>query len=259
MIQKKTSTLRRLAMQGFELVAGGHNFYALLEFDISELRNYLRSKRQRGEGGTLFAFIIKAIAECLKEFPVFNAMIDLRKTTIFPEIDINIPIEIERNGEYFTKQCIIRDANLKTVKQISDAIDASKSNKEEELGFVQSKAAKRLLSIMPGGLMLLLFRMVLSNHTRVKETSGTVFVTSVSMFSNVPGYVIPFTGGPKAVSFAIGSSIRKPVVIKDSITVREMLNITVAFNHDIIDGAPAARFINKLRAYIENDYMKIIK
>jgi pyruvate/2-oxoglutarate dehydrogenase complex dihydrolipoamide acyltransferase (E2) component len=48
-------------------------------------------------------------------------------------------------------------------------------------------------------------------------------------------------------------------VRKDRIEIREMLNITVIFNHDCVDGAPAARFINELRKYVETDYRSIME
>ncbi|MFO7850240.1 MAG: 2-oxo acid dehydrogenase subunit E2, partial [Spirochaetia bacterium] len=114
-----------------------------------------------------------------------------------------------------------------------------------------------LVTSLPKALVLFLFRLILKNHRLVKKHSGTAFVTSVSMFSNAPGFVIPYAGGPKAVSFAVGSVVKKPVVIKDTIQIREIVNLTAVFNHDLVDGAPAARFINRLRRYIEQDFEKI--
>ena len=258
MVQKRTAELRRMAIHGFESVAGSHNFYALLDFDITNLRKFLRQKRQAAEGGSLFSFIIKAIAKCLEEYPEFNSMINLKHTTHFDEVDINIPIELEKNGIYYTKQNIIRNANLKTVSEIAKEIDESKRNEDDGEGFVDSKLVKAFLSILPNFIISLIFKLALLDHKLVKKMSGTVFVTSVSMFSNIPGYVIPFIGGPKAVSFAIGSSAKKPVVYKNEITIKEMLNVTISFNHDLIDGAPAARFVNKLRRYIETNYEEIM-
>jgi pyruvate dehydrogenase E2 component (dihydrolipoamide acetyltransferase) len=77
------------------------------------------------------------------------------------------------------------------------------------------------------------------------------------MFSNIPGYIIPYIGGPKACSFALGSIVKKPVVKNTNIEIREIMNITASFNHDIIDGAPAARFINTMRRYIEKNIAKV--
>ena len=83
MLKTKTSDLRRLSMYGFELVHGGHNFYALLEFDITSLRSMLRKQRQSGAGGSLLAFFLRAIGLCLKKYPEFNSMNNYRHTTSF--------------------------------------------------------------------------------------------------------------------------------------------------------------------------------
>lgn len=257
MRREKTTLLRKLSMYGFDLVTGSHNFFALLEFDVTELRRHLRALRAGGRGGSLFAFLLKAVGKCLEEFPEFNAMIDRRKTTYFDEVDVNIPIEIETDGIRNPKQYIVRDINRKTLSEVDREIAASKDAGDDHTGYVFSKGLQRLLGILPAGLVMLLMRNVLRRHDTVQRLSGTVFVTSVSMFSNVPGYVIPYAGGPKAASFAIGSVSKKPVVRGDEIRIREMINLTAIFNHDLIDGAPAARFINRLRRYVETAFAEL--
>ena len=257
MNRQRTTTLRKLSIYGFDLVAGGHNLYALLEFDITNLRSRLREQRKGGEGGSLFAFILKAIGKCLEEYPEFNSMINLRDTTTFEEVDVSIPVEVEKSGKLVTKQYIIRDINRKTTKEVSDEIVEAKKNVDDEEGYVFSKIGQKILGILPRRIVLWFLRSLVRNHKKVKEHSGTLFVTSVTMFSNAPGFIVPYIGGPKAVSFAVGSSVKKPVVIGDEIRIREMINVTAVFNHDIIDGAPAARFINRLRRYLERDFREI--
>ncbi len=258
MKQIKTTAFRKLSILGFDLVIGSHNFFALLDFDVTDIRSILRDKRKNGEGGSLFSFILKAIAKCLEQYPECNSMIDYRNTTTFDEVDINIPIEIEHEGRLLTKQYIIKDANKKSVHQITNEIDDSKKNVNDESGYVFSKNIQRLLNMLPKKISIWLIRHLMKNHKKVKELSGTVFVTSVTMFSNVSGYIIPYIGGPKAVSFAVGSVVKKPVVKNDQVVIREMINITAIFNHDIIDGAPAARFINKLRRIIETEFNELL-
>jgi pyruvate/2-oxoglutarate dehydrogenase complex dihydrolipoamide acyltransferase (E2) component len=253
-MRQKTSNARKLSIYGFQLAENGHNFFALLDFDVTELREYLRSKRRDGEGGSLFAFLLKAIAKCLEEFPSFNAMIDLRKTTYFETVDIGIPIEVANEQGAINRQYIVKDAARKSIGDISAEIDAAKENLDRQEGFILSPSMRAIISRLPRFIVSCLFRILANNHGRVKELSGSVFVTSVSMFSTAPGYVVPYIGGPKASSFAIGSVAEKPVVRKGEIVIREMLNITAVFNHDIIDGAPAARFINRLKRYIESEY-----
>ncbi len=256
--RKKTSSFRKLAIYGFELVQGGHCFHALLDFDITGLRTHLREKRRSGGGGSLFAFLLKAIAISLAEYPELNSMVDHRKTTIFDKVDINVPIEVEVGGNRNPRQCIIRDSANKTIQDIEKEITEAKENITAQEGFVFSKALRTILSLLPKSAVLLLFRTVLRNHSMVMEMSGTVFVTSITMFSNLPGYAIPYAGGPKAVSFAIGSASQKPMVRNGTIEIREMLSLTATFNHDAVDGAPAARFLNTLRKWVERDYRSLL-
>jgi pyruvate/2-oxoglutarate dehydrogenase complex dihydrolipoamide acyltransferase (E2) component len=251
---EKTSTFRKLSILGFEMVKGGHNFYALLEFDVSDLRKELRQYRQRSGGGSFFAFMLKAIGTCLREFPEFNSMINRLKKTTFYEVDIDIPIEIAKDEEIYNRQQIIRNISEKTVNEIETEIRQAKSDSGEQRSYMSSSLGQRIITTLPKWLVMAVFRLILRNHRLVKSFSGTAFVTSVSMFSNAPGHVIPFAGGPKAVSFAVGSVVKKPVVRKNEIVIREILHLTAVFNHDLVDGAPAARFVNQLRRYIETDY-----
>lgn len=245
-------------MYGFEMVNGGHTFYALLDFDVSDLRKQLRAGRSGGSGGSLFAFMLKAIGTCLEEYPEFNSMINLKSKTTFSEVDIDIPIEINADGEIYNKQCIIRNINGKSLEEVDREIAQAKETSGEEISYLTSRYGQKLFTLLPRGLVLFIFRRILRNHKLVRDYSGTVFVTSVSMFSKAQGYVIPFAGGPKAVSFAVGSVVKKPVVRNDEIVVREIINITAAFNHDLVDGAPAARLINRLRRYIEHNYRELM-
>ena len=81
---------------------------------------------------------------------------------------------------------------------------------------------------------------------------GSVVLTSVGMMGNVHGWFIHTSIHP--ISFGVGSIIKKPRVIKDQIEIREILYMTVLIDHDVIDGAPMARFISKLSKNIESGY-----
>ena len=81
MRREKTTLLRKLSMYGFDLVTGSHNFFALLEFDVTELRRHLRALRAGGRGGALFAFLPQAVGKPLVDSPELNDMILRPKTT----------------------------------------------------------------------------------------------------------------------------------------------------------------------------------
>ena len=53
---------------------------------------------------------------------------------------------------------------------------------------------------------------------------------------------------------ALGGIARKPGIVGDKVEVREYLGMTVLFDHDVTDGAPVARFVQRLRELIENGY-----
>jgi pyruvate/2-oxoglutarate dehydrogenase complex dihydrolipoamide acyltransferase (E2) component len=259
MKSRKIDGLRKLSIYGFQITENSHNFYALLEFDITNLRKYLREKRLEGNSGSLFAFMLKAIGRCLSLFPDFNSMINLKRVTTFEDVDISVPIEMTNGNEVFNKQLVIRDINSKTINEIDTEINESKKSNNYEKSYIKSPLKYKIITLLPNFIIRHLFNLVINNHKKVKELSGTAFVTSVSMFSNVPGFIIPYIGKPKSCSFAIGSVYKKPVVKDSKIVIREIINITAIFNHDMIDGAPAARFINQLRKYIETEYKELVE
>jgi pyruvate/2-oxoglutarate dehydrogenase complex dihydrolipoamide acyltransferase (E2) component len=72
------------------------------------------------------------------------------------------------------------------------------------------------------------------------------------MFGDLIGWGIPI--GVQPLMFSLGAITKKPRVIEDKIQIREVLHTTILFDHDIIDGAPAARFSAKLKELIEKGF-----
>jgi pyruvate/2-oxoglutarate dehydrogenase complex dihydrolipoamide acyltransferase (E2) component len=85
-----------------------------------------------------------------------------------------------------------------------------------------------------------------------KQSWGTVGVTAVGMFGKGAGWGIP-TATP-TLMITLGGIGEKPWIIDGQIAIREYLSLTVSFDHDIIDGAPAARFTKRLKDLIESGY-----
>jgi len=259
MKSEKTSDLRKLSIQGFKLVEGSHNFLGLLEFDVTHLRKRLRDLRHQNQGGSLLAFFLKAIARTMTDLPLFNSFVSYRKISTFHTVDINIPVEVRLGSGVENRQLIIRDVANKSLKTITDEIAAVKESTQSNSWFTRPGLARKLICLMPAFVFQWITRCVMKSHRLVQNFSGTVFVTSLSSVSSVPGYIIPYTGGPQAVSIALGSVYKKPVVVSNQIEIREVISITAAFNHDLVDGAPAARFINQFRRYIERDWDAVME
>lgn len=85
----------------------------------------------------------------------------------------------------------------------------------------------------------------------VASMGGSVGITSVGMFGKGrSGWgIVPL---PYSLALIVGSIARKPAVVGERIEPREILNLTILFDHDIIDGAPAARFAQRLVELIES-------
>ena len=85
-----------------------------------------------------------------------------------------------------------------------------------------------------------------------KKYVGTVGITAVGMFGKGAGWGIP--PALPTLMMTVGGISQKPVFIDGQIVMRDYLNLTISFDHDIIDGAPAARFTERLKELIESGY-----
>jgi pyruvate/2-oxoglutarate dehydrogenase complex dihydrolipoamide acyltransferase (E2) component len=91
---------------------------------------------------------------------------------------------------------------------------------------------------------------VMSRSVRVHELAGTVQVTAVGMFAGGGGFAIaPPTLASTLV--VVGGLSRRPRVVGEEIVVRDVLDLTVTIDHNVVDGAPATRFGADLRRRME--------
>jgi hypothetical protein len=86
-----------------------------------------------------------------------------------------------------------------------------------------------------------------------KKYVGTVGITSVSMFGKGAAWGIP-PALPIPLMMTVGGIGEKPVLVDGQLVMRDYLSLTISFDHDIVDGAPAARFTERLKELIESGY-----
>jgi pyruvate/2-oxoglutarate dehydrogenase complex dihydrolipoamide acyltransferase (E2) component len=72
------------------------------------------------------------------------------------------------------------------------------------------------------------------------------------MFGMGAGWDIPVSN--HTLQLTLGSVSEKPCVVDDQIEIRKVMSVTVSFDHDVVDGAPTARFIHQLKKLVENGY-----
>ena len=146
-------------------------------------------------------------------------------------------------------------ANRKSYREIHDEIRAEQSepvpaNRGMPDWFRSAMLLPWPLSRLVRAFMAFATR---SNPAIRVSASGTVAITAVGMFGKGhSGWGIATT--PVSLSLVVGSMALKPAVVEGRIEPREILNLTVLLDHDVVDGAPAARFIKRLVELIEGGY-----
>lgn len=235
-----------------------------IEIDITNLREKTRCFRKQNLNFSFTSCMIKIIGDCIatNKF-VQAALISDKKLVIFDDVDISFSIERKVNDMYFPFPLIIRSANKKTVFEIDSEIKSA-SEKAIVDGTDLFMAEHPLLGklfltlfyLIPSKFRVLLMQRTIKSPFRAKKILGTVGFNTVNMAGRLSGWVFP-NKNPYSLYIALGSITKKPLVINNEIKIREVLNMTIIFDHNIIDGTPARNFINKLTSVIEKGEFEI--
>jgi pyruvate/2-oxoglutarate dehydrogenase complex dihydrolipoamide acyltransferase (E2) component len=248
--------MRQLMSVAYRSVRHKPMIYGLLEVDVTRARTLLSEhKAQTGESLSFTAFIIACVARAVDENKVVQAIRKGRKHLIvFEDVDVATPIERDVSGNKPSIQYTIRAANRKSFREIHHEIRAAQAEDSEAV--MKAFKAIQALLFLPSLLFKPFFwigsRIARAYPQMQKQSWGTVGVTAVGMFGKGAGWGIP-TATP-TLMITLGGIGEKPGIIDGQIVIREYLSLTVSFDHDIIDGAPAARFTRRLKDLIESAY-----
>jgi pyruvate/2-oxoglutarate dehydrogenase complex dihydrolipoamide acyltransferase (E2) component len=227
-----------------------NNVQAIIEVDISEPRRFIREYRQRtGERLSLTAYVAACLARAIAEYPNLNAFRKGRNLILLDDLTISVMVEREIGGEMVPEPFGIRAAQTKTYRQIHDEIRAAQAHRQDGLGGLSGMTWLRFI---PSFLFCTFIRLA-SHSIRIMERYGTVSITSFGMFGNKnqAAWGIPIVGGA-TVAVAVGGIVERPCVNDGQLETREHLCLTATFNHDIVDGAPAARFLKRFSELLKN-------
>jgi len=237
----------------FSIGLSKHHINAMLEFDVTESRAKLRVLRKKGITISFNAWLIKVIGSVLHKHPEAAAYLYNKKNLIiFNDINVSLIVEKKIGDTKVPIPLVIEKTNEKTALKISQEIDQAKNQEFTSNDIVLKKQIKRYEKLyyhLPGILRRLFWKILLMNPKSAYKTMGNVAITSVGMMGKINGWFIHKSVHP--ISFGVGSILKKPVVIKNEVKIREILNMTVLVDHDVIDGAPMVRFLDDLTNYIE--------
>jgi pyruvate/2-oxoglutarate dehydrogenase complex dihydrolipoamide acyltransferase (E2) component len=243
-------------MDAFAALPRGHPMVAVLELDVTTALERIAGLRQDGARVTLFAFMVRAIAVAISEHPHLNLVRHGRRLVQFEDVDVNVPVEVPTPDGPFPRQVIIRRAQARSVEEILAEIEAARA-RHANTGHTGdedrwAQGALRLFGWLPWPLRFAVLRFLMGSAFRIKAYSGTTQVTSVSKFVAIPGFAFTFATGPRAALFVVGSVAEKPWARGSEVEVRKVLSLSVMVDHDLVDGAPVARFATRLRELVES-------
>jgi len=245
--------VRRMIVEVLEMGHRKHMIHGLIEADVTRARQYIREyEATTGKDLSFTAFIIACLGKAVERNKYMHAYRSGRnRLVLFDDVDLSTQIEIEMDGRKVPIPHTVRATNKRTVYDIHREIRKVQAEGEKGESAPTSRSEKLFLAL-PTLVKRPLMRMMFRNPHRAKKTAGTVLLTAVGMFGEGGGWGIPLVMHTLGVT--LGGIAEKPVVIDGQIEIRECLSITVSFDHDIIDGAPAARFTERFKDLIELPY-----
>jgi pyruvate/2-oxoglutarate dehydrogenase complex dihydrolipoamide acyltransferase (E2) component len=217
--------------------------HALLEVDVTEPRARIRHAEPRV---SWTGFVIASVARAVASHPEVNARKAGNKILSFDHVDIGVTVERHRDGRSELDVVMIPDADQKPCNEVTEILRCAK------YGPAQQHPRPGLTGAMlrlPGPLRRTAIRIAATRPSVAATFGPAVGVTSLGMFTHGWGWAIPIA--PLTLITTVGSIVDRPVVRDGHIVARPMLPLTLSFDHAVVDGAPAARFIETLRTLTE--------
>jgi len=197
--------------------------HALLvdEADVSGLLAERAKMRETGEREgvriSILPFIMKAVAGALRRYPALNASLDEDREEIVLKKKVDVGMAVDAEDGLVVP--VVRNADAKSVIELAREIE-------------RLSAAAREGTLAPGDL-----------------TGGTFTISSVGSIGGLFSY--PVINVPEAAILAAHKIVSRPVIRDGEIVPREMMYLSLSFDHRIVDGGAATRFLNEVVRRIE--------
>lgn len=175
-----------------------------------------------GEKASVTEIIIKCAVQALKEFPTVNASIEGNQIVYHDYVNMGVAVALD-NGLIVP---VIQAAEDKSLTEIRAAV-------------VDLSAKARSGKLSPDEI-----------------SGGTFTVTNLGMFGT--DHFTPIINQPESAILAVCRTVEKPVAAGGQIVIRPMCNFVLGYDHRLIDGAVAAKFMARFRELIENPLLLIV-
>jgi pyruvate dehydrogenase E2 component (dihydrolipoamide acetyltransferase) len=191
------------------------HFYVTVAVDMTDLLALRREWKADGISYSVNSFIIKAVADSLREFPALNASVDGDSVRLKSKINVGVAVSVA-NGLVVP---VIRSADRKAMDEIdAEAAELAGKARDGRLG--------------------------------PEEMRGGSFTISNMGMLGVENFAAIINPGESAI-LAVSASVPTPVVREGQIVVRDLMRITLSADHRVVDGAEAANFANAVKRRLE--------
>jgi len=161
--------------------------------------------------------LVKAVATALKEHPLLNSTLENEQIKVYEDVNIGVAVATEKG----LVVPVVHNADRKTLEEIAEVL--RQLVEKTKLG----KLAKEDL------------------------TGGTFTISNLGMYG--VDVFIPIINPPEAAILGVGRINEKPASVNNDIKIKPVMNLSLSFDHRIVDGAPAAQFLQKIKKILESD------
>ncbi|TCO66953.1 dihydrolipoamide acetyltransferase family protein [Caldanaerobacter subterraneus] len=194
-----------------------------IKVDVTELVNLRENLNKSGEHKFTYTDLIaKACVIALKKNPVLNWSIEGDEIIKNPNINLGIAVALE-DGLIVP---VVKNAENKSLLELS-----------KEIKELSEKARENKL-------------------TPDEITGGTFTITNLGMYE-IDSFT-PIINPPESAILGVNKIYKEPVVIEDNIVIRHTMKLSLSFDHRLIDGATAAKFLLDLKKILENPVSMLI-
>jgi pyruvate/2-oxoglutarate dehydrogenase complex dihydrolipoamide acyltransferase (E2) component len=238
---------RRMVAASASVTKTKNTIHCITEVDISVPRKLIKEHFERtGEKLSLTAYLVNCLAQAIKAHPMLNAFQKGRKLIVLDDVTISVLIEREIEGEKVPEPIGVTKAQTKSFREIHNEIREAQSQKGNKLGSLSGMTWVRLIP----DFLLRTFVRIADRNIRLAKRFGKVSITAVGMFSKDSAWFIPH--GTTTVLITVGSISNKVIRIDENYDTREHLCLTASFDHNIVDGAPATRFMKHFTEIVKS-------
>jgi pyruvate/2-oxoglutarate dehydrogenase complex dihydrolipoamide acyltransferase (E2) component len=221
--------------------------HGLVEIDVTDVRRLLAAHEPPL---SLTAFVVASVARAAASHPEVHAYRNWRGQLVLHHfVDVTTIVEVSTARGLFPLAHVLRDADIRRVDDLGAELHRVKSDPSSSGSGRWLTRAAPVGARVPGLVPAMYAFMARSPWAR--QRSGTVEVTAVGMFAAGGGFAI----APMAMmstQVVVGGASRRPRVVDGRIESRDVLDLTVTIDHNVVDGGPAARFGADLRRILEN-------